>query len=97
MPHTASQPALTHHASQRCQQRGIRTDLLEAILNNADVERHAHGGALLVSVSRARAAELNLDDRLGRCGVILSDDGAIITVAHIHDTRRGKAWRRGCC
>lgn len=95
MPQTAAQPVLTAHARQRCQQRGIRVALLSAVLENADVERPAGGDAVLLSVSRARAARLNLNDRLGRCGVILSQDGAVITVAHVHRSRRGKTWRRG--
>ncbi len=95
MLHIAAQPTLTRHARQRCQQRGIRARLLNAVLENADVESPAYGGSVLVSVSRARAEKLNLDDRLDRLGVVLSQDGAVVTVAHIHGSRRGKAWHRG--
>ena len=95
MPQTAAQPVLTTHARQRCQQRGIRAALLNAVLENADVERPVGSCSVLVSVSKARAARQNLDDRLSRCGVILSQDGAVITVAHVHRSRRGKTWRRG--
>jgi len=85
----------TRHARQRCQQRGIRPGLLEAVLAHSDVERPAGSGALIVSVSKDQAQKLNVDDRLGRCCVVLSDDGAIITVGHVHGARRGKSWRRG--
>ena len=95
MTQIASQPALTRHARQRCQQRGVRASLLRSVLKNADVEKPAHNGAMLVSVSKARAEELNIDDRLGRLGVVLANDGAVITVAHISGNRRGKVWRRG--
>ncbi len=96
MLNTATQPTLTRHAHQRCQQRGIRARLLNAVLENADVVSPAYGGSVLVSVSRARAEKLNLDDRLGHVAVVLSqDDGAVVTVAHIHGSRHGKAWHRG--
>lgn len=91
----ALQITTTRHSRQRCQQRGIRPELLEAVLTHSDVERPAGGGAVMMSVSKARATKLNLDDRLGRCCILLSEDGAIITVAHFHGTRRGKAWGRG--
>lgn len=95
MMNMASQINTTCHARQRCQQRGIRVGLLEAVLVHSDVERPAGSGALIVSVSKAQAQKLNIDDRLGRCCVVLSDDGAIITVGHVHGTQRGKLWRRG--
>lgn len=95
MMNMASPINTTRHARQRCQQRGIRPRLLEAVLAYSDVERPAGSGALIVSVSKAQAQELNIDDRLGRCCVVLSDDGAIITVGHIHGSLHGKSWRRG--
>lgn len=95
MMNMASPINTTRHARQRCQQRGIRLGLLEAVLVHSDVERPAGSGALIVSVSKAQAQKLNIDDRLGRCCVVLSDDGAIITVGHVHGTQRGKFWRRG--
>jgi anti-sigma factor RsiW len=95
MTHIASQLALTRHARQRCQQRGVRASLLRSVLENADVENPAHNGAVLVSVSKDRAEKLNIDDRLSHLGVVLANDGAVITVAHISGNRRGKAWRRG--
>jgi L-amino acid N-acyltransferase YncA len=95
MNRETAQPSLTHHARQRCQQRGIGTGLLRAVLEHADVEYPAYDGKVLVSVSRAHAEELNIDDRLGRFGVVLSGNGTVITVAHIQNNRRGKAWRRG--
>lgn len=95
MLHIAAQHTLTRHARQRCQQRGISAHLLTAVLENADVEHPANGGSVLVSVSRTRAKTLNLDDRLSRLGAVISQDGAVVTVAHIQANRRGKAWRRG--
>ena len=95
MMNLASQISTTRHARQRCQQRGIRPALLEAVITHSDIERPAGGGALMVSVSKAKAEKLNLDDRLRHCCVVLADDGAVITVAHFHGTRRGKSWRRG--
>lgn len=95
MIHMAPQFTTTRHARQRCQQRGIRPALVEAVITHSDVERPAGGGAFMVSVSKAKAATLNLDDRIQHCCVILSGDGAVITVGHFHGTRRGKTWRRG--
>lgn len=79
---------LTHHAETRCQQRGIQTDVVEAIL--AHGERHWRRGAevcFMTRQARERArTELGeksfarISDRLG-CYVVVSGDGRIVTVA----------------
>jgi hypothetical protein len=83
------------HAQKRCQQRGIRPALIRTIIENADVDVPAGSCASILSVSRRKGKRLNLGDQVGRLGVVLSEDGTIITIAHIFDNRRGKSWRRG--
>lgn len=83
----------SRHAARRCAQRGIRPALLAAVLEHADVERSAGGGCRLERVSRAQARALNLDDRLGRLAVILSDRTAeVVTVMPLH--RHSRMARR---
>lgn len=75
---------LSHHASARCQQRGIRQGLLCDLLLHADVEYHVGNNCRLIRVSRACAARERLDQKLSRYAVILSDDSQrIVTVYHI--------------
>lgn len=63
----AGQVPLTAHARVRMQQRGIRTQALEALLENGRVRR-APGGCDLVILQNTYA--------------IVGPDGAIVTVGH---------------
>lgn len=79
---------MTQHAAARCRQRGIRTEVVEAIL--AHGERHWRRGAevcFMTRQARARAKAAlgaktfaRIADRLG-CYLVVSDEGAIVTVA----------------
>ena len=79
---------LTAHAAGRCQQRGIKGEVVEAIL--AYGERQWRRGAEVCFMTRqARALAramlgperfARIADRLG-CYVVVSDEGAVITVA----------------
>ena len=84
---------LSHHASKRCAQRGLCPDFVSKILEHADVQRPAGGNCRLERVSRVKAKALNLDDRLGRYVIIVSDTTAeIVTIMPIH--RHGSMARR---
>ena len=81
---------LSSHAERRCQNRGVRHDLVAAILQHADVDTvMAHAGASasaigddcrLLRVHRRTADALALDDRLARYAVIWSDTNARIVI-----------------
>ncbi|MCL4744334.1 MAG: DUF4258 domain-containing protein [Burkholderiaceae bacterium] len=80
---------LTPHARSRMQQRGIRAEALEALL---DFGRTAHvdRGREIVFLDRAARARLARQspaaareaERLRRTYAILGSDGAVITVGH---------------
>ena len=77
---------MTEHAVTRCNQRGIRTEVVGLVLAHFDRDCHAGAGAAAISISRARLAELQRDgipaavvDRACHAILIMSDDGAIIT------------------
>ena len=77
---------MTNHAVMRCNQRGIRTEVVGLVLAHFDRDFHAGAGAAAISISRARLAELQRDgvpaDVIGRAGhtiLIITADGAIIT------------------
>jgi hypothetical protein len=80
---------LTPHARARMQQRGIRLDMLEALLDYGR-EIHVAGGRGLVFFdkrARARLAKAGLArypqaERLCRSYAVLSSDGIVITVGH---------------
>ncbi len=83
---------LSRHARTRCAQRGVRPDFLTHILEHADIHRPAGGNCRLERVSRQKALALNLDDKLGRYAVIVSDTTAeIVTVMPI--LRRSRTAR----
>jgi hypothetical protein len=77
---------MTKHAAARCNQRGIRAEVVDFVLTHFDRDHHAGAGAVAVSISRRHLARLQLDGVPARltgqaaCTVlIIGDDGAIIT------------------
>ena len=91
---------MTHHASRRSQQRGLRAFQIEALLDLADLcvpvgrnlnalrlSRDALNDAIADGLSPAIAANLE------RRAIVLADDGAIVTVAHLHGAK-SRAYRR---
>jgi DNA-binding TFAR19-related protein (PDSD5 family) len=80
---------LTPHARARMQQRGIRPEMLEALLDYGR-EVHVAGGRDLVFFdkrARARLAKAGLvrdvqADRLCKSYAVLSSEGIVITVGH---------------
>ncbi len=84
----------TRHANRRMRQRGIRQNLLDLLLHNADLEAPIGSACTLYRVSRELATTLNADDRLAHYGAIISQDGALVTVMPIRRTRSGARYRR---
>jgi hypothetical protein len=81
--------SLTEHAAARMQQRGIRAQALEALLDYGHVVHDHHGGQILFFDKKARArlakenaAAARETERLSRTYAILGSDGAVITVGH---------------
>ena len=80
---------LTPHARTRMQQRGIRPEMLEALLDYGR-EVHVAGGRDLIFFdkrARARLAKAGLvrdaqADRLCKSYAVLSSDGLVLTVGH---------------
>jgi hypothetical protein len=81
--------SLTDHAAARMQQRGIRSQALEVLLDYGRIA-HDHRGAEIVffdKKARSRLAKANASaaketERLSRTYAILGADGAVITVGH---------------
>lgn len=81
---------LTPHARTRMQQRGIRPEALEALLDFGHV-RHLHQGGREIlffdKKARARLARANPDavreaEKLVRTYAIMGANGVVITVGH---------------
>ena len=77
----------SNHATKRCQQRGIKADIVELILNEADLIKLCKGGVNSLLISRRRLRHLV---QKGVCdpglaekakGVVLIDSGGIIITA----------------
>jgi hypothetical protein len=85
---------LTRHAEQRCQQRGIRREVVEALLAyGRRARRHGADVCFMDAAARRRAeADLGragwarLSDRLASTYLVVADDGAVVTAAK----RRGR-------
>ena len=82
------QPALTRHAQARMQQRTIRPEVLERLLEFGREAFDHHGGVVIYfdkaarrRLSRSAPGAKDLD-RLVRCYAVLSPGGAVITVGH---------------
>ena len=80
---------LTNHARARMQQRGIRPEVLEALLNYGR-EIRVDGGRDLVffdkrsraRLTKATAVAAAEAERICRSYAILGSDGTVITVGH---------------
>jgi hypothetical protein len=77
----------THHAETRCQQRGIKREIVDAILAfGRRKRRHGADVYFMDGKARARAREelgrqyAKLSDRLDSY-LVMSDDGKMITAA----------------
>jgi hypothetical protein len=77
---------MAKHAAARCNQRGIRAEVVDFVLTHFDRDHHAGAGAVAVSISRRCLAQLQPDgvpatvlDQAGRTVLIIGDDGVIIT------------------
>ena len=86
----APAPRVTAHARARMQQRGIRPDALEALLDFGSA-RHLHTKGREVvffdrkakkRLARADPAAARAAERLQRTYAIVGRDGAVITVGH---------------
>ncbi len=89
---------LSGHAQRRCQQRGIRQQVLRTLLDYYDLERDVGGNCRVLRMSReqARAKSVSFGPqmacRLERMAVIVSDvSGQIVTV--MHDTGKSRRYR----
>lgn len=91
---------MTKHASCRSQQRAIRSAQLSDLFQLADIIVPVDRRVTALRVSRdvlheaiAEGKAPALADRLLRRTMLLSDDGAVVTVAHMHGTK-ARAYRR---
>jgi len=91
------QPPLTRHAQVRMQQRAIRAEALEGLLEfGREAFDHRGHAVILYFDKKARRrlehAEPGIKDvnHLARCYAVLSREGAVLTVGH-----RYRKIRRG--
>ena len=98
MPNTAMHYAgFTRHAQTCAQQRGIQSDVAEALLTYGNAQiRHGAEVVYMDKATRARArkamgekAYARIADRLD-CYLVLAADGAVVTCAHRTDRLRFK-------
>lgn len=98
---------LTAHAGRRLQQRGIRPQAVEVLLDYGCVEFDHHGACIYYLDKTSRR---HLDSDCGQEGVprpdlpqgiyaVVSEDGAVVTVGHLRrrifqDRKRGSyPWK----
>lgn len=82
------EPALTRHAQARMQQRAIRADALDCLLEFGREAFDHKGGVVLYFDKAARrrlqhaAPEVKDLERLARCYAVLAPGGAVVTVGY---------------
>ena len=79
---------LSHHATIRCQQRGISSEIIDTILQFGR-KRHSGGNTFMVFVPKKKAKKLKLAEKVFGIAVIVSDE-FIVTVEHIYQRIRRK-------
>lgn len=91
---------MTKHASRRSQQRAVRSNQLTALFRLADMSTPVDRNLTALRVSRDALFEAVFEgmapaeaDRLARRTMVLSDDGAVVTVAHLHGAK-ARSYRR---
>jgi hypothetical protein len=80
---------LTNHAKQRIQQRGIKQDVVNFIIDQADKVEHSRDGASAISVSKKRIKHLikkkivnsHLAEKANGV-VLIENNGDVLTVFH---------------
>ncbi len=86
---------LTNHACARQHQRGILAGVMEAVLTFGDVYRAGDGCIAYFlgdQAARRNGARLwHISDRARNVAVVVSPDGAIVTVQHVPRPKR--RWR----
>jgi hypothetical protein len=98
---TMSLFTMTKHACHRSQQRSISSSQLTTLFSLADMAIPVDRHLTAFRVSRMALSEAIADgmlpaeaDRLARRTMVLSDDGAVVTVAHLHGTKARSYSRR---
>jgi Domain of unknown function (DUF4258) len=89
-------PILTPHARARMQQRGIRPEALELLLDFGRV-RHLHNNGCEIvyfdkkaraRLARAKPAAARAAERLTRTYAIVGSNGVVVTVGHRYERVR---------
>jgi hypothetical protein len=91
---------MTKHACRRSQQRAVRNSQVAGLFHLADLSAPVDRKMTALRVSRDALHEAIAEgmapadaDRLGRRVIVLSDDGAVVTVAHLHG-EKARSYRR---
>lgn len=96
MPFDASlDSALTEHARARMQQRGIRAEALEALLDHGREAYDHHGGVVLYldKPARRKLARTRRAAEVGRIAglyAVIAGNGQVVTVGHRYKRIAGR-------
>jgi hypothetical protein len=92
--------SLTGHARKRAQQRGIRLDVIDFVIQHADVDLEAGDGCRSLRISKRGLAMLGgdctslaLSERAANVVVLVAADGDVVTVMHDCNSQ-GRRYRR---
>lgn len=93
--------AMTQHATRRAQQRSIRRVQIEQLFLLSDISSRVDRNLGALRMSRTALKEALADglppaqaDRLAGRTLVLADDGAIVTLTHLHGSKSGSYRRR---
>jgi hypothetical protein len=92
---------MTHHATCRGQQRAARRGQVEQLFLLSDISSSVDRHLSAIRLSRAALQEAVADglppgqaERLQGRSMILSDDGAVVSLVHLHGRRSANYKRR---
>ena len=94
---------MTNHARARCQQRGVKSEIVSLIVECADRRRHVGGGCLSLSLTPDRVEGLRrkglisstIADRLARMAVVVDAATRTVITVIVGRGRRMKRYRSG--
>jgi hypothetical protein len=94
--------SLTRHAIKRAQQRGIKSETLNFVLDHADAEVHVGNGRFSIHISRRKLKRLHAEgqpitscDRAREIAMVIDYcTSDIVTVMHLKCKNSGRGYRK---
>ena len=92
----------SQHAMKRAQQRGVKDQTVDIIIEFADKKVPVKDNRLSLTVSKKRLKSLVLEgtldaqmaEKIADVAVIMAEDGEVVSVLHAEDGAKGRHYRK---